>query len=778
MTPSASSRTSHPFSPPSLSSPSLSSASARTWLLAAGASFSLVAAFSGTATVAAKERPEVDLGRDAEVVLYQYEACPFCNKVKAASLLLVASSPHHSLLDYYDIPYRVVEVNPVGKKELKWSPYKKVPVLVVNGESLVDSSAIISELHRRLNPSKATNIPPAAPAASAAASAAAASAPGAYASAIGGGSGSSVGGTSSSGGGGVAEVVGHVGERGVAEGQAEEDLDEETRWRRWVDGHLVHLLSPNIYRSPSEALEAFDYIATNGNFTAWERMMARYFGAGAMYMIGKKLKKKHGIADERTDLYTAADEWVAALGDRKFLGGETPNLADLAVFGVLRPIRHLTAGRDMVATSSIGPWYERMEQHVGASARITAADGAASDAAVGNLLEIHSTTAPFPFPTAPYGVFLPWFASILRRKTLLLLLLESTTMAAAAPEPRTLERLCSAKIAKHLKRASSLLGSGDLWQMHADADEAKAAAQRGDGAGSTRRPWKMSSMVARIETSLSRFTWRKPPPSPTAPSKPPRSPIAASVTADPPALSPKSPNLASRRFKQRCAAESQIQFRVSPSPLVSAASAFAGLDSAAARRRNAAHATAEENVGRGASAARRVRASLSMDEGQLRAWEQHGATTPSDAVDKDSLDRNDVTTGDVLFPKKPAENLDLGSSGRADVPEGSSARLAHSNERCTQSGLLQRRSDDNRPSSRATYSPAPSGSGRAAAKSPATSGSGRATMGSPAASGGSGRGGSSRAMVVGVSRSLTPPSSPTVKTFSFEAYRQQQMAAQ
>ncbi|CAI7801983.1 unnamed protein product [Closterium sp. NIES-53] len=331
MTSSASSLTSHLLSPPSLSSPPLSSTSARSWLLAAGASFSLVAAFSGTATVAAKERPEVDLGRDTEVVLYQYEACPFCNKVKGTLLnnaktalsngnfgantglsgmlvspatsprnarhanifclqpppapflcaacfhslpgllrhpiprgggeprgqkgaqtlaqqagpcaienttcvpclpilallvsaafldyydtpyrtvevnpvakkapvvvvstprvLLPSLSPQHlplsssflfpshrslpgllrhpvprgggepggqqgptllpsppcrllppptaAFLDYYDIPYRVVEVNPVGKKELKWSPYKKVPVLVVNGESLVDSS--------------------------------------------------------------------------------------------------------------------------------------------------------------------------------------------------------------------------------------------------------------------------------------------------------------------------------------------------------------------------------------------------------------------------------------------------------------------------------------------------------------------------------------------------------------------------------------------------------------------------------------------------------------
>lgn len=35
-------------------------------------------------------------------------------------------------------------------------------------------------------------------------------------------------------------------------------------WSRWVDNHLVHVLSPNIYRSSSEALESFDYITSNG----------------------------------------------------------------------------------------------------------------------------------------------------------------------------------------------------------------------------------------------------------------------------------------------------------------------------------------------------------------------------------------------------------------------------------------------------------------------------------------------------------------------------------
>lgn len=45
-----------------------------------------------------------------------------------------------AFLDYHDIPYRVVEVNPLSKKEIKWSDYKKVPILVVDGEQLIDSS--------------------------------------------------------------------------------------------------------------------------------------------------------------------------------------------------------------------------------------------------------------------------------------------------------------------------------------------------------------------------------------------------------------------------------------------------------------------------------------------------------------------------------------------------------------------------------------------------------------------------------------------------------------
>jgi len=38
------------------------------------------------------------------------------------------------LLRLLQIPYRCVEVNPLTKAELKWSEYKKVPVILIDGQ--------------------------------------------------------------------------------------------------------------------------------------------------------------------------------------------------------------------------------------------------------------------------------------------------------------------------------------------------------------------------------------------------------------------------------------------------------------------------------------------------------------------------------------------------------------------------------------------------------------------------------------------------------------------
>jgi microsomal prostaglandin-E synthase 2 len=49
-------------------------------------------------------------------VLYQYDVCPFCNKVQA-------------FLDFHNVAYTAVEVNPLTKSEMKAvTDYKMVTI--------------------------------------------------------------------------------------------------------------------------------------------------------------------------------------------------------------------------------------------------------------------------------------------------------------------------------------------------------------------------------------------------------------------------------------------------------------------------------------------------------------------------------------------------------------------------------------------------------------------------------------------------------------------------
>ena len=60
-----------------------------------------------------------------------------------------------------------------------------------------------------------------------------------------------------------------------------------------------------------------------------------------------------------------------ALGGRPFLGGSSPDLADLAVFGVVRAVTGTDTFNDLMQNSRIGGWYARMFEAVGPPARLS-----------------------------------------------------------------------------------------------------------------------------------------------------------------------------------------------------------------------------------------------------------------------------------------------------------------------------------------------------------------------------------------------------------------------
>lgn len=292
------------------------------------------------------------------LTLFQYCSCPFCCKTR-------------TFLDYFGVNYNIVEVNPVLRQQLKWSEkYRKVPILLAHtgtdldnrsewektskkpGDQKIyqinDSSVIISSLgscmmsKRSSEPSiddlgkilvnyqafemedddgkKKKEIPNR-----------------------------------------YFLMLGDIGEMELK--KREVDLAEERRWRDWTDRVLVHSLSPNIYRTIPESLQAFNNFSTMGkwdeHFSTFERMVAVYAGSAAMWLIGKRLKKRYNLKDDvRESLYDNCRLWIKAIGkERQFMGGDRPNLADLSVYGVLSSIEGCIAFNDLLENTNIKPWY-------------------------------------------------------------------------------------------------------------------------------------------------------------------------------------------------------------------------------------------------------------------------------------------------------------------------------------------------------------------------------------------------------------------------------------
>jgi microsomal prostaglandin-E synthase 2 len=142
---------------------------------------------------------------------------------------LFTSSPQHPPAQ---IPYRCIEVNPLTKAELKWTDYRKVPVVLIDGKQINDSSAIMSQIQAAIEAAAIAES-------------------------------ESSSGSGSEGWLGWLRPAAGGGTRGV---QRDEAAVEEERWRRWVDTWLVRVITVNIYRNAKESFQTFDYITHSGNF--------------------------------------------------------------------------------------------------------------------------------------------------------------------------------------------------------------------------------------------------------------------------------------------------------------------------------------------------------------------------------------------------------------------------------------------------------------------------------------------------------------------------------
>ncbi|RWS25785.1 prostaglandin E synthase 2-like protein [Leptotrombidium deliense] len=279
------------------------------------------------------------------LTLFQYQTCPFCCKVRA-------------FLDYYGIPYNLVEVNPVFRSQIKFSNYRKVPIILVDKEGeedliqLNDSSLIISILRTLIVHSGSSNED--------------------LKSLIQLYQNISYSDLSTK-----KEVKQVVNRYFLMFGDTigpetykkmEQHLIDERKWRQWGDEVFVHVLSPNVYRHFGESLRTFEYFSKVGNweeyFPQWERLFVIYLGASVMLFVSKMLKRKHSLKDDvRESLYDECRNWLKAIGKNKmFMGGDKPDLADLTIYGLLSSIEGCEAFQDLLKHTNIAHWYYAVKE--------------------------------------------------------------------------------------------------------------------------------------------------------------------------------------------------------------------------------------------------------------------------------------------------------------------------------------------------------------------------------------------------------------------------------
>lgn len=300
----------------------------------------LTAECQSTFSLSTNQHLIVDKLKNLKVTLYQYQTCPFCSKARSFFLA-------------NRIPFKVEEVHPITKKEIKFSTYKKVPIAVVeleNGDQLQvnDSSVIISAFATYMANDEATDFKQVLSQYQQTAEQKKENDDGDKQPDI------------------VQRHQVIVGNRAMTEDEAQ-TLDDERKWRAWADDHLVHIISPNVYRTFDESYKSFQHHVKFGNYSnGFERGLALYGGTASMWLVSKMLTKKYcKNKDVRVDLYKACDEWIAeGVGQNLYQGGQSPNLADITVFGVLSVMEELCVWEDLMKHTAIADWYYRTKKFV------------------------------------------------------------------------------------------------------------------------------------------------------------------------------------------------------------------------------------------------------------------------------------------------------------------------------------------------------------------------------------------------------------------------------
>lgn len=204
-----------------------------------------------------------------------------------------------ALLGWKGVDFSKVEVDPMKKGELKWSDWKAVPVYVeADGTQVNDSNDILHWVNET-----------------------------------------------------------HPGGSTFPRASADAKQDEWMAFSNAILGKSIVAVIYATYRSSRDALR---YVTSVDKFSGWQKWQAIWLGGIIMRLVGKS-RAKMFERPPRENMTHQLNQLASGMGDAAFFGGEEPNGADFANYGILRAMQGLR-GFDLVqAHEAIWPWYGRMQ---------------------------------------------------------------------------------------------------------------------------------------------------------------------------------------------------------------------------------------------------------------------------------------------------------------------------------------------------------------------------------------------------------------------------------
>ncbi len=141
----------------------------------------------------------------------------------------------------------------------------------------------------------------------------------------------------------------------------DEDSERQKTWLKWVDEKLSKATIPILYGSIGSALSSTRTVSKLEKFGFFSRHLYAWTGFPIMWGIIAKTRVKKDGRKPKQLWHDLLDELIDEFNGKPFFGGDSPDIVDIAAFGIVRSISPFKQFKDIESHKLGMNWYNSVK---------------------------------------------------------------------------------------------------------------------------------------------------------------------------------------------------------------------------------------------------------------------------------------------------------------------------------------------------------------------------------------------------------------------------------